>query len=75
MPGFPKQGSFVQVAKASPNETVWFSFIIFKNRKHRDEVNKKVMAHMGKVYEGVDMVMPFDSRKMAYGGFKAVVVK
>jgi len=36
------------MAKAKPNETVWFSFIVYKSRKHRDEVNAKVMEEMNK---------------------------
>ncbi len=69
-----KPRSFKDIAKAGPNDTVWFSFIVFKNRKHRDAVNKKVMAQMGKEaakWEGVQM--PMDPNKMAYGGFKAIV--
>ena len=66
MMGFPK------VVKPKAGETVFFSYIVFKSRAHRDAVNKKVMkdpaleAMMGKK-------MPFDFRRMAYGGFKVMV--
>lgn len=72
--GDMKQRSFKELAKAGPNDTVWFSFIVFKDKKHRDAVNKKVMTQMekeSKKWEGVPM--PMDPNKMAYGGFKAVV--
>lgn len=65
---------FTDIANADTTETVWFSFIVFRNKKHRDAVNKKVMAHMAKEskkWEGTPM--PFDPARMAYGGFKAVV--
>lgn len=68
--------SFVETANAKPGDTVWFSFIVFKDKKHRDAVNKKVMAQMNKEaakWEGVPM--PMDPTKMSYGGFKAVVKK
>lgn len=65
--------TFPKMAKTKPGEVVWFSYIVFKSRKHRDTVNKKVMAYFTKEY-GKDMgQMPFDMKRMAYGGFKAVV--
>jgi uncharacterized protein YbaA (DUF1428 family) len=69
-----KPRSFRDIAKANSKDAVWFSFIVFRDKKHRDQVNKKVMAQMtkeAKDWEGVPM--PFDPRKMAYGGFKAIV--
>lgn len=72
--GMPAPLSFVKLAKMKPSESVWFSFIVFKNKKHRDEVNKKVMSYFDKKYaDAKDMSMPFDVRKMAYGGFKVEV--
>ncbi len=66
--------SFVETAKAKPGDTVWFSFIVYKDKKHRDAVNKKVMAQMdAEADKWKNMVMPMDPKKMAYGGFKAVV--
>jgi uncharacterized protein YbaA (DUF1428 family) len=75
-PDGSKARSFVETAKAGPADTVWFSFIVFKDKKHRDAVNKKVMAQMSSEANSKkwkDFVMPMDSKKMAYGGFKAVV--
>lgn len=72
--GGMKPRSFKDVAKAKPADAVWFSFIVFKDKKHRDAVNKKVNAQMAKEakdWEGVPM--PFDPKKMAYGGFKTIV--
>ncbi len=72
--GMPPPRSFVEMAKSGKGDTTWFSFIVFKNRKHRDAVNKKVMAHFEKKYaDAKDMSMPFDTTKMAYGGFKVEV--
>lgn len=65
---------FTRLAKAKPNETVWFSFIVFKSKKHRDEVNKKVMDEMSEKYKDQkDFVMPFDTKRISYGGFEVVV--
>ena len=73
--GMGKPRSFREMAKAKDADTVWFSFIVYKSRAHRDQVNKKVMNYFAKKYAGQeDMAMPFDVKKMAYGGFKAVIV-
>ena len=66
--------TFAQMAKIKTGETVWFSFIVFKSRAHRDAVNKKVMAYFSKKY-GEDMAkeMPFDMKRFAFGGFKVIV--
>ena len=74
--GMPAPLSFTKLTGAKPNETVWFSYITFKSKAHRDQVNKKVDAYMGKKYANAkpeDMVMPFDVRRMAYGGFSVEV--
>lgn len=65
--------TFEKAVKAKPNETVWFSFITFKSRAHRDQVNKKVMAFFDEKYKGKDMPMPFDMKRMAYAGFSVEV--
>jgi uncharacterized protein YbaA (DUF1428 family) len=66
--------TFPKLAKAKPNEAVWFSFITYKSKAHRDRVNAKVMAEMSKQAEKYkDMPMPFDTKRMTYGGFKVVV--
>ncbi|OGE78984.1 MAG: RNA signal recognition particle [Candidatus Doudnabacteria bacterium RIFCSPHIGHO2_01_FULL_46_14] len=66
--------TFPKMAKTKPDETVWFSFIVYKSRAHRDTVNKKVMAYYEKKY-GKDAMkdMPFDMKRFAYGGFKVMV--
>ncbi len=63
--------TFPKLTKLKSNETVYFSFIIYKSRAHRDAVNKKVMADSA-MHEGPKK-MPFDFKKMAFGGFKTVV--
>ena len=66
--------TFSKMTKAKPGETVWFSFIVYKSRKHRDKVNKKVMAYFEKKYGKNQMKdMPFDMRRLAYAGFKVEV--
>ena len=66
--------TFPKMAKAKRDEQVWFSYIAFKSRAHRDQVNTKVMAYFDKKYaDKKDMPMPFDMKRMAYGGFKVVV--
>ena len=72
--GGMKPRSFREMAKAKNSDTIWFSFIVYRNKKHRNAVNKKVIAQMekeSKKWEGVPM--PFDARKMAYGGFKTIL--
>lgn len=72
--GEMKARSFTEMAGANSYETVWFSFIVFKSREHRDEVNAKVMAEMDEQMKDFqDMQMPFDMARMAYGGFQAEV--
>jgi uncharacterized protein YbaA (DUF1428 family) len=74
----PKMGgmsfplTFPKMAKTKPSETVMFSFIVYKSKAHRDSVNAKVMkdpAMNNPKYKK----MPFDMKKMAYGGFKSLV--
>lgn len=69
---------FPVMAKAKPSETVWFSYVEYKSKKHRDQVNAKVMKYMAEKYgdhtQG-NVDMPFDMKRMAYGGFTAVVVR
>lgn len=65
--------SFSRVMKTKPRETVVFSYIVFKSRKHRDQVNAKVMKdpRLAKMME--NKKMPFDVKRMVYGGFKVLV--
>lgn len=72
--GGEKARAFTEMAGAKSDETVWFSFIVFKSKEHRDEVNAKVMEEMKEQMEGnKDMLMPFDMKRMAYGGFQVEV--
>lgn len=72
--GSEKTRAFPDMTGARGDQTVWFAFIIFKSKEHRNEVNAKVMEEMGeKAEEFKDMVMPFDMKQMAYGGFQVVV--
>lgn len=62
---------FTRLMKLKPGETVVFSFVVFKSRAHRDRVNAKVMKEMASMGGSKDM--PFDIKRMAYGGFSAAV--
>ena len=65
--------SFPRTLKLKRDEIVVFSWIIFKSRAHRDAVNAKVMKDP-RLAKMMDMkAMPFDSKRMVYGGFKVVV--
>ena len=70
MPGM-KIAQFPTLAKAKASETVVFSFIVFKSKAHRNAVNKKVMKEMSATAQ--PPTMPFDMKRMAYGGFKTIV--
>lgn len=72
--GGEKTRAFTEMAGAKEGETVWFSFIVFKSKEHRDEVNAKMMEEMGKLMaEKKDFSMPFEMKRMAYGGFQVEV--
>lgn len=64
---------FSRVAKAKSGETVVFSWIVFKSRAHRDRVNAKVMKDPRITAMCDSKSMPFDVKRMAYGGFKVLV--
>lgn len=65
-------GSFPRCAGTESGETVIFAFIIFKSREYRDEVNAKV--HQDPRLQCGDMDnMPFDCKRMIYGGFTTLV--
>lgn len=72
--GGVSQRSFKEMAGAGTTDTAWFSLIVYKNKKHRDEVNKKVMKYFTEKYKDIkDFKMPFDETKMAQGGFSVEV--
>lgn len=68
-----KVTSFPQSVKLKKDETVMFSWIVYKSRKDRDRINKKVMMdpRLAKMMQGKDC--PFDAKRMIYGGFKTIV--
>ena len=64
---------FPKLAKTKPGETVVFSWIAYKSRAHRDRVNAKVMKDKRITASCDPNNMPFDMKRMAYGGFKVIV--
>ena len=64
---------FTKMIKAKSDESVWFSFIVYKSKKHRDEVNAKVMAEYSKNKKKFKEPMPFDMKRLAHGGFDVVI--
>jgi len=68
-----KRTSFPRSVKRKPNETVFFSWIVYKSRGDRDRVLKKVMKDKRLANMMDPKAMPFDARRMIYGGFKILV--
>jgi uncharacterized protein YbaA (DUF1428 family) len=68
-----KRTSFPRSVKLKPGETVIFAFITYRSRTDRDRINAKVMKdpRLAKMMNPKDM--PFDAKRMIYGGFKTVV--
>ena len=62
---------FTRAMKLKPGETAVFAYIVFKSRAHRDRVNAKVIKEMTAMGSPPDM--PFDMKRMVYGGFKTIV--
>lgn len=72
--GQEKSRSFSEMSGAEEGDDVWFSFIVFESKQHRDEVTSKVMKEMDEVYqEQSDFKSPFEMSQMAYGGFEVIV--
>ena len=72
--GDQKSRAYAEMTGATSDENVWFSFIVFNSKEHRDEVNKKVMDEMSESFKDqADFEMPNDMTKMAYGGFEVAV--
>jgi len=63
---------FPRLARCKPGETVVFAWIVYKSRAHRDRVNAKVMADPF-MANMAPKSMPFDVKRMAYGGFSTLV--
>ena len=68
-----KRTSFPQSVKLKKNEVVWFSWVVYKNRKHRDGVMGKVMKDKRLASMMDPKKMPFDGKRMFWGGFKMMV--
>jgi uncharacterized protein YbaA (DUF1428 family) len=68
-----KRTSFPQSVKLKPGEMVVFSWIVFKSRAHRDRVNAKVMKDPRLANMMDPKAMPFDGKRMFWGGFKVLV--
>ncbi len=64
---------FPRLAKLKPGETVCFSWIVYKSKAHRDRVNAKVMKDPRIAKMMNQKAVPFDCKRMAYGGFKVLV--
>ncbi|NMB04067.1 MAG: DUF1428 domain-containing protein [Tissierellia bacterium] len=72
--GSDQQRSFLEISGAKEGDDVWFSFIVFESKQHRDEVNKKVMQEMDEAYhEQSKLESPFKMNQMVYGGFEVLV--
>jgi uncharacterized protein YbaA (DUF1428 family) len=70
-PNMPGITRFTTLAKAKAGETVVFSFIVYRSKAHRDAVNKKVIDEMSAKEQ--PPTLPFDMKRMAFGGFKTIV--
>lgn len=68
-----KWTSFPRSVKLRPGETVVFSYIVYRSRKQRDRVLAKVMKDKRLAKMMDPKAMPFDAKRMIYGGFKVMV--
>jgi uncharacterized protein YbaA (DUF1428 family) len=68
-----KRTSFPRSVKRKRGETVVFSWIVYKSRSHRDRVNAKVMKDKRLAPMMDPKAMPFDGKRLIYGGFKVMV--
>jgi uncharacterized protein YbaA (DUF1428 family) len=68
-----KLTSFPRGVKLKSGETVIFSWIVFKSRAHRDRVNAKVMKDPRLAEMMNTKALPFDGKRMIYGGFKVLL--
>ncbi len=65
--------SFPQAVKLEENEVVVFSWIVYESRERRDEINAKVMADPRLADMMDPKNLPFDAKRMFWGGFKTIV--
>ena len=68
-----RQVPFPHLINSAPDETVVLAWIVFKSRAHRDQVNAKVMKDPRMAQMMDPNAMPFDCKRMAYGGFEVLV--
>ena len=68
-----KRTSFLRAVKQKSGETVFFSYIVYKSRTDRDRVNKKAMKDKRVASMMDPKSLPFDAKRMIWGGFKVVV--
>jgi uncharacterized protein YbaA (DUF1428 family) len=68
-----KWTSFPQSVKLKKGEVVVFSYIVYKSRRHRDRINAKVMKDKRLDYLMDPKAMPFDGKRMFWGGFRPIV--
>jgi uncharacterized protein YbaA (DUF1428 family) len=68
-----KLTSFPQSVKLKADETVMFSWIVYRSRRHRDRVNAKVMKDARLRHMMKPDAMPFDAKRMIYGGFQVLL--
>ncbi len=69
--GGQKAMTFPKLARTRQGEVVVFSYVLYRSRAHRDRVNKQVMKEMSRSM-GPDEPMPFEMKRMAYGGFRVI---
>jgi uncharacterized protein YbaA (DUF1428 family) len=68
-----KTTSFPQAVKLKAGETVVFAYVVYKNKRDRDRINKLVMADTRLADMMDPKKMPFDGKRMFWGGFKKLV--
>ena len=73
MKGMKVMATFPRTLRLKPGETMLFSWIVFRSRAHRDRVNAKVMKDPRMADMMAPDAMPFDMKRMLYGGFKVLV--
>ena len=64
---------FARVARSKPGEVVVFSYTAFRSRAHRDRVNARVMKDPRVLAMMQEQEMPFDAKRMVYGGFSVMI--
>ena len=68
-----KRTSFPRAVKQKPGETVFFSYILYKSRADRDRINARAMKDKRLASMMDPKAMPFDGKRMIWGGFKVVI--